>query len=65
MQKRVGSKEDTMHAQFAGWTLRHRMRRKVIGPHYLKDGVHDNSQRPVTRQLCYSKNMKTPFVHLF
>lgn len=32
---------------------------------YLKNGVHDNSQRPVTRQLCYSENVEAPLVHIF
>lgn len=32
---------------------------------YLKNGVHDNSQRPVARQLRYSENVEAPLVHVF
>ena len=60
-QKTVSSEDDKMHAPGTGRTGGH----GVTEPQYLEDGVHDNSQRPVTRQLCDSKHVKTPFVHIF
>lgn len=61
MLKTVSSKDDKMHAPGTAWTRS----RGVTEPHYLEDGVHDNSQRPVARQLRDSEHMKAPFVHIF